>query len=200
MIGSDAEGNMERIIAFDVETPNAQNHRMSAIGIAVIEDMKVIRTGFTLINPETWFDRFNIDLTGITPETAAKAPTFPEIWGQIRPMFENGILAAHNAPFDMRVLARCVQDYGLDASDELRYLCTVRMGRICYPELSNHRLETLCRYRGIRLNHHRADSDSLACAELILDYIEHGMEPMQFVRRYDLRRISTIREYAGSTG
>ena len=28
---------MERFIAFDVETPNSYNHRMSSIGIAVIE-------------------------------------------------------------------------------------------------------------------------------------------------------------------
>ena len=29
---------MERFVAFDVETPNAANDRMSAIGIAVIEE------------------------------------------------------------------------------------------------------------------------------------------------------------------
>ena len=27
----------ERFVAFDVETPNAQNRRMSAIGVSVIE-------------------------------------------------------------------------------------------------------------------------------------------------------------------
>ena len=185
---------MERIIAFDVETPNAANRRMSAIGIAVIEDGKIVSTGFTLVNPETRFDRFNIRLTGITPEMAASAPVFPEVWKRIRPLFESGILAAHSAPFDMRVLGQCILDYGLGAPDELRYLCTVRMGRACYPELPDHRLDTLCRYRHIRLNHHQADSDSLACAGLILDYIEKGLDPAVFVRRYDMHALSTVRE------
>ena len=173
---------------------------MSAIGIAVIENEKVARVESTLINPETWFDRFNIRLTGITPGKVAKAPVFPEIWNRLRPMFESGILAAHNAPFDMRVLAYCIQDYELEAPDELRYLCTVRMGRICYPDLPDYRLDTMCRYRNIKLNHHQADSDSQACAELVLDYMDHGLQPTLFVRRYDLRRMCTIREHTEITG
>ena len=33
---------MSRFIAFDVETPNYQNNRMSAIGITVIEDGSIV--------------------------------------------------------------------------------------------------------------------------------------------------------------
>ena len=57
-----------RYLVFDVETPNARNDRMSAIGLTLVEDGQVRRTHATLINPETWFDDFNIRLTGITPE------------------------------------------------------------------------------------------------------------------------------------
>ena len=32
---------MARYIAFDVETPNRYNNRMSAIGIAVVEDGRI---------------------------------------------------------------------------------------------------------------------------------------------------------------
>ena len=40
-----------RFIAFDVETPNSYNNRISAIGVTVVEDGKiVVVTGFQGIN------------------------------------------------------------------------------------------------------------------------------------------------------
>ena len=94
----------DRYIAFDVETPNWANDRMSAIGIAVIEDGEIAGEFYTVVDPETYFDRFNIDLTGITPEMAADSPAFPEVWHEIEPIMSSGLLVAHNAPFDMSVL------------------------------------------------------------------------------------------------
>ena len=40
---------MERYVAFDVETPNAANDRMSAIGIAVIEDGALVSSFSSLL-------------------------------------------------------------------------------------------------------------------------------------------------------
>ena len=45
------------------------------------------------------------------------------------------------------------------------YLCTVQMGRRLLPGMS-HRLDVLCEYYGIDLDHHRAESDSRACAQI----------------------------------
>ena len=42
----------EKYIAFDVETPNSANHRMSAIGLAVVEGNHIVEEFATLINPE----------------------------------------------------------------------------------------------------------------------------------------------------
>lgn len=183
---------MQRCIAFDVETPNARNARMSAIGVAVLEDGAVVESFGTLVDPETHFDPFNIALTGIDPEAVRGAPTFPELWEQIGQLMQSGILIAHNASFDLKVLAQCLRHYELEAPQIVPYACTVQMGRRCYPELPNHRLDTLCRFRRITLNHHRADSDSLACAQLLLDYLEHGLELEPFIRRYDLRQMRTL--------
>ena len=184
---------MDRYIAFDVETPSNEPGCMSAIGIAVIENARIIETCSTLVNPESYFAWFNIQLTGITPEAVADAPTFPELWAQYGDLLQSGILLAHNASFDMRVLSSCLSRYALPAPAELRYACTVQMGRRCYPDLPNHRLDTLCRARGICLNHHRADSDACACAALFLDYLSQGLDPAPFLRRYDLRAGRTIR-------
>lgn len=184
---------MDRFIAFDVETPNSYNHRMSSIGIAVIEDGRIVDSYSSLIDPETHFDAFNIALTGITPEMAETAPNFRDLWEEIGPLLQSGVLVAHNAAFDMRVLSRCILHYEIDAPRFLPYLCTVTMGRRCFPNLPNHRLDTLCACRGIKLDHHRADSDSLACASLLLDYLRCGMEVEPFLRTYDLWQAKTLR-------
>ena len=54
------------------------------------------------------------------------------------------------------------------------------------------RHSTLCGHVGIQLNHHQADSDSHACALLLLDYLEHGMDAEPFLRTYDLINIRTV--------
>ncbi len=177
---------MERYIAFDVETPNARNHRMSSIGISIVENGAIVDSYSSLVDPETHFDRFNIDLTGITPDMVRNAPNFRALWEEIGPIMQSGILIAHNAAFDMRVLSLCLAAYEIDVPRYADYACTVQMGRRCYPDFPNHRLDTLCRLRGIELDHHRADSDSNACAALLLDYMKAGVEPKRFVRRYDL--------------
>jgi len=176
---------MSRFIVFDVETPNRYNSRMSAIGVSVVEDGRITEEFFSLVNPEQPFDWFNTQLTGISAEAVADAPTFPELWARIEPLFSSGILTAHNASFDIGVLRRCLCDYGIVWKPSVEGLCTVVMGRRLLPGMG-HKLNELCEYYGIDLNHHRADSDSHACAEILLRYLASGAEAERFVRRYKL--------------
>ena len=176
---------MSRFVAFDVETPNRLNSRMSAIGITVMENGEITDTFYTLVNPETHFDAFNVQLTGISEKTVKDAPVFPEVWAQIEPMMSSGLLVAHNAVFDMSVLKKCLHDYGIDWRPYVRYLCTVQMGRRLLPGMS-HRLNALCDYYGIGLDHHQAASDSQACAEILLRYLDGGADMRQHIRTYSL--------------
>ena len=84
----------ERYVAFDVETPNAQNRRMSAIGVSVIENGQIVQELYTLVDPQTHFDPFNIALTGITPEMVRGQPDFSALWQLLKPMLEESILVA----------------------------------------------------------------------------------------------------------
>ena len=172
-----------RYIAFDVETPNRYNNRISAIGISVIEHGKIVEDFFSLVDPEQPFDWFNSWLTGINEETVFDAPDFPGVWEQIEPIMSSGILVAHNASFDMGVLRKCLAAYAIDWKPSVKGICTVIMGRSLLPGIS-HRLNDLCDYYGIPLNHHQADSDSRACAEILLRYIEGGAEPEKYIRTY----------------
>ena len=174
---------MYRYIVFDVETPNRYNARMSAIGISVIEDGAIIKEFFSYVDPETFFDPFNTQLTGIDEATVAGAPTFPQLWERIEPVMSSGILVAHNAVFDLAVLRHCLQDYGIRWKDTALYCCTVQMGRKLVPGIS-HKLNVMCGYYGIALNHHQADSDSHACAEILLKYLQAGAQEKDHIRTY----------------
>ena len=176
----------DRYIVFDVETPNFRNDRISAIGISVVDGGCIADSFFTLVDPETHFDRFNIELTGISPELVQGKPNFPALWERIEPIMDSGILVAHNAPFDMGVLSKCLRAYGIAWKPQAAYACTCAMGRRCYPALPNHKLNTMCRHLHIALDHHRADSDSAACAGLLLDYLSRGLCVEPFIRNYRL--------------
>ncbi|HOO07674.1 MAG: 3'-5' exonuclease [Ruminococcus sp.] len=174
-----------RYIVFDVETPNRFNDRMSAIGITVVEDGRIGESFFSLVDPETHFDRFNTQLTGISSKTVEGAPNFAALWEQIRPLMESGVLVAHNAVFDMGVLKKCLHGYGIQWKSSAKYLCTVQAGRKLLPGMS-HSLNVMCEHYGICLDHHQADSDSNACAEILLRYMESGADVNSFIRTYRL--------------
>ena len=178
---------MATYVVFDVETPNGRCDRMSAIGITLIENDTITDSFYSLVNPETYFDPFNVRLTGISAETVKGAPTFPALWETVEPLLGRGVLAAHNAVFDLGVLKRCLQDYGIPWKTRVPYLCTVQIGRRLLPGMS-HRLNVLSAYYGIALDHHKADSDSRACAEILLRYQACGIQLNDYLKFFTLRK------------
>ncbi|MBP3636461.1 MAG: 3'-5' exoribonuclease [Clostridia bacterium] len=189
---------MERYIVFDVETPNSANDRISSIGVVVVEGQSIVREFYTLVNPETHFDAFNISLTGISPEDVADKPTFAEAWADLAPIFSSGMLIAHNAPFDMSVLAKCLNAYQIEWQPYAYYACTCQMGRKCFPHAQNHKLNTLCTMLHIPLEqHHCALDDAKACAGLLIHYLKQGCDPTDYVRSYDIANTCTEKRASG---
>ena len=184
---------MDRYIAIDVETPNAANDRISAIGICTIEDGTIASHFYSLVDPETYFAPFNVQLTGITSGMVQGQPTFGELWPFIRPILESGVPVAHFATFDLGVLARSLSHYDIPWKDQVRFACTCQMGRRLLPELPNHKLNTLCQYLDIPLNHHHAGSDSQACGALLCRYLSMGARMEEHVRCFDMRRLRVCR-------
>ena len=176
---------INRFVVFDVETPNRYNNRISAIGISVVENGRIVQDYFSLVDPEQPFDWFNSMLTGINEETVFDAPAFPEVWEQIEPIMSSGILVAHNTSFDMGVLRKCLESYEIEWKPYAKGICTVIMGRSLLPGIS-HKLNDMCDYYGICLNHHQADSDSQACAEILIRYMEQGADPGKYIRTYKM--------------
>lgn len=172
-----------RYIVFDTETPNCRNDSICSMGISVVENGVVVDSRYDLVDPEARFDSFNVRLHGISPEMVRGKQTFPQLWEQIEPLFDSGVLVAHNAPFDMGVLAKCFRRYGLRREGD-DYACTVRLGRVCLPQAPNHKLNTLCDMLNIPLEHHNAASDSHACAQLLCYYLRQGVPVERYVRHW----------------
>jgi len=182
-----------RYVAFDVETPNSRNDRMSSIGIAVVENGEIVDTFYSLVNPECEFHYYNVALTGITPEMVRDKPSFPELWEKIEPIMSSGMLVAHNAPFDMSVLAKCLRYYGIVWHPAAEYCCTCQMARRLMKGLPNHRLNTICYELDIALDHHDALSDARACAEILRWLLPKG-NIASFAKRYDMLNACTCKK------
>lgn len=176
---------MERIVVFDVETPNFSNDRICAIGISVIENEEIVSSYHYLVNPECGFDQRNIHIHGITPWDVIKAPAFPEIWETIGPLFRSNLVAAHNAMFDLAVLRKTLQAYGIQ-EETIRYVDTLAMARAMIKETRNHQLPTLCAWFDIPLDHHNAGSDSAACAEILCRMLGSGANLDYYIKSFSL--------------
>jgi DNA polymerase-3 subunit epsilon len=99
---------------------------------------------------------------GIYPADTELSPTFVQVWPEIQSYF-NGLVVAHNAPFDITKLIGTLEYYGLDLP-KLNYFCTY--------ELTGLRLPLACRAYGVELSqHHNAGSDALASLSIYYKHI-----------------------------
>lgn len=160
-------------ITIDFETATSERYSPCEIGLTFVKDNKIVDSKSWLIKPYSYpyFDPFNIMIHGITPEDVENEPEFPEIWNTIKPLIENQFLIAHNAGFDFSVLRWTLDHYELDFPD-LQYACSYILSKKVWTGLPAYDLKTLCQINKIKLNHHRAEADSIACAELTIKALE----------------------------
>lgn len=178
-------------VVFDLETTGAKAPpcRITEIGAYRLVDGKIEDEFHSLVNPETGIPEFISQLTGITDEMVADAPTFGEIMEEFLGFIGRSVLVAHNSQFDMRFLNH---EIGL-VYEEYRianpHLCTVQLSRKLIPQIENHRLNTVARHFSVPLlNHHRASDDARATAEIFLhllaDLVSLGVKDVEEARRF----------------
>jgi DNA polymerase III subunit epsilon len=160
-------------VAIDFETATAQRDSPCEIGLTFVDGGKVVETRSWLIKPKYYphFDYFNVAVHGIQPRDVANEPEMPALWDEILPLINNQVLIAHNASFDMSVLRKTLETYRLPFPT-LEYACSLVFSRNIWEGLPAYDLKSLCNRHGIRFLHHRAASDSRACAELTLKAME----------------------------
>lgn len=183
---------IKKISVIDVETPNLHNDKICSIGITNIVDGKIEASKSFLIDPECSFNATTIKIHNITPEKVVGKPSFDKIWSTISPDFDDAVLVAHNALFDLNVLKKVFYHYGITVS-KAYFIDTLTVARAVFPNLHNHKLNTLCTSLGIELNHHNAESDSLATAKLLLAMCANtGCEISNFISEFDFSDTGSI--------
>ncbi len=153
-------------VAIDFETADDQPDSACAVALVrVVNDEITERTSFLIQPPRRAF--VFTDLHGIAWSDVEDQPTFGAGWPQTEGILKGAdFLAAHNAPFDQRVLTTCCQAAGI-TPPSLPFVCTVQLARSTwniYPT----KLPNVCAALNLSLNHHNAASDAEACARIVI--------------------------------
>lgn len=154
--------------SIDFET--AINHHICSVGIVTIENGKIIDEYHSLIKPpNNEYNWHNIQVHGITQKDTQNAPSFVEIYPEIKKCIYGKIVVAHNESFDRTVLSKTMRDNNIYYSDlniSDKWECTLKIYRAKgYKPAS---LNACCKIHNIKLEHHQALSDARACAKLFL--------------------------------
>ncbi|WP_096273592.1 3'-5' exonuclease [Paucisalibacillus globulus] len=158
-------------VSIDFETANEKRSSPCAVGIVIANETEILDEYYSLINPETYFNPFNIRVHGIREEHVLDAMTFSEIWPTMENYLSGNLVVAHNASFDMSVIRQTLDRDKL-TYPELDYLCTANIAKQVWPDIENHKLNTLADYHGIQFNHHNALEDARVAARVMQKAME----------------------------
>ncbi|MEG1524379.1 MAG: PolC-type DNA polymerase III [Clostridia bacterium] len=156
-------------VVFDLETTGLKPEHAEIIELGAIKIRagQVIDTLQTFVNDGTIVPKNITELTGITTDMLAGAPTIREVLRQFYAFAEGCCLVAHNAEFDAGFIryhgARFGYVFNFDYAD------TLMLSRYLMHDLPNHKLDTVCEALQVDLRgHHRAVDDAKATADVFL--------------------------------
>ena len=118
--------------ALDVETANVDHSSICQIGIVQIENGEIIDKWKALINPETYFDSFNVSIHGICEEDVRNAPTFDKIYPELCTRISNQIVV-HHTGFDKIAINRACMEYNLSLIN-VKWLDSAKIVRRTYEQ------------------------------------------------------------------
>ncbi|WP_399206967.1 PolC-type DNA polymerase III [Sutcliffiella rhizosphaerae] len=161
-------------VVFDVETTGLSAMYDTIIELAAvkIKGGEIIDRFESFANPHHRLSATTINLTGITDDMVKDAPEVEDVLKDFAKWMQDDILVAHNASFDMGFLNIGFQRIGIGKAKN-PVIDTLELGRLLFPDLKNHRLNTLCKKFDIELTqHHRAIYDAEATGYLLVKMLK----------------------------
>ena len=162
----------------DIETTGqiVSTVKITEIAIYVHDGDKIVDSFCTLVNPECYISNYITELTGITNEMVATAPTFYEIARKIVEITDGTIFVAHNVSFDYGIV--CEEFKRLGYAYKRKTLCTVKLSRKYLPGHASYSLGNICGDLNIKIEgRHRASGDALATIKLFEIIMERYKKP-----------------------
>lgn len=156
--------------AIDFETANASSASACSVGLVKVRDGRVVdKTGW-LIKPPLGHDSFtewNTRVHGIMAVDVVDALLWSEQLPDLVAFADGDHLVAHNAGFDMGVIAGACAASFVEVP-RFRYLCSLQVARKTY-HLDSYRLPVAAMAAGFEdFAHHDALADAEACAAIIV--------------------------------
>lgn len=188
------------VVVLDFETtglsPN-YGDRAIEIGAVLIENNRIVDRFQSLMNPGMKISRFIEEYTGITNKMVSCAPSIAEVMGKFTAFIAQHHLVAHNASFDSRFLDAELQRINQKRSQE--FACSMLISRRIYPDSPSHSLETLVRYKNLKIDgvHHRALADAEMTGHLWIEMVndlkaDYKLRNVPFELMQQLSKVSRV--------
>ena len=156
----------------DFETANTFANSACSVGVVRFIDGKESGSVYSLIHPAKMYfiPEWTKQIHHISYNDVRDKPYFPEVWDNLIMPFikENPDLpfVAHNACFDMNVIGKCCEYYGMEKPN-IKYFDSLRLAQKTWTEFETHKLTYLAEQFGIVYVAHNALDDSLTCGKIV---------------------------------
>ncbi len=181
----------DELIIFDLETTGLSpaDCRITEIGAVKLRNLEVAEEFGTFVNPEMHIPENITEITGITDEMVADAPSEQEALLKFIEFCGDAPLVAHNAKFDMSFIrAGCSRSripFKADSIDTLA-LC-----RAIIPNKKSYTLDSMAKHFGLGdFNHHRAVDDAKMLALIFQQLIAESRKGRAIEKLGDLNLVA----------
>ncbi|MBR1599030.1 MAG: PolC-type DNA polymerase III [Lachnospiraceae bacterium] len=204
IVNSKGQSLDDSYVVFDIETTglNKQLCKIIEIGAVKIAGGEIVDRFSEFVNPEEPIPYKITELTSITDEMVIDAPNIDVILPRFLEFIGDSSVVAHNAQFDTSFIRKFADERGL--ATDYSILDTMTLGYVLCPELGKYTLDRLCKYLGIKLeHHHRAVDDAEATAHIFLRFIsmlkDRGISNLDELNGLSnsVDRIRKLRRYHG---
>jgi len=152
-------------VGVDFEIANRDPSSACAMGLAFVRDGLITASALYLIRPPARKFVFS-RVHRLTWNDVCEAPTFSDLWADLGNQLRSKILVAHNAAFDRTVLYECLRHYRI--SYRLNpFLCSMELSQQTFG-FDRLKLDYVCGQLNIALQHHNAESDAKAAANIVI--------------------------------
>jgi len=165
--------NLQYVIV-DIETTGLNPETEEIIEIGAFKTQGIVAKDVfnTLIKPKKNIPLEAEKIHGISNEMVADKQYIEVVLPSFIDFVGNSVLVAHNADFDIGFIRHHLNQ-ALGRTMDNDSLCTVKLARLIFPNLSNHKLPTVANHLNIDIHsHHRALSDAEATYHIWAKFIE----------------------------
>jgi DNA polymerase-3 subunit epsilon len=168
--------------AIDFETANGSSASACSVGLVKVRAGRVVDRTWWYIRPPFGHDAFlewNTRIHGIVESDVADALGWAEQYADIVAFADGDVLTAHNARFDMGVIAGGCAATDTDLVPH-RSICSLAVARKTYT-LDSYRLPVAAMAAGFEdFAHHDAMADAEACARIVIHAAgRHGVDTLE---------------------